>query len=156
MATAAFRHLWAATFLLIAMSLFSPQLDADGTVEGIPALTAPLLTPLQFDESQNARVEGRLAGKAFHEYTFTARKGQHVALVLLSDVADWIAIKLLSPVFATAPAMRPVVYTNFIDGSTSWQGVAPDSGIYTVRLALLHADAKRASQVEYELDVVLK
>ena len=62
----------------------------------------------------------------------------------------------LATAVASQPSMRPAVYSNFIDGTTSWKGTAPESGEYTVRVALLHADAKRASKVDYELDVALR
>jgi len=146
-----FAHRYALLVLVLFAVLFAPEVQA-GDVSKVSFATSEL----QFDQAQNAKVEGRLIGTASHEYTFTARKGQQLALVVLSDVASWIAINLLPPAFASAPTMRPVVYSNFIDGTTSWKGVAPDSGTYTVRVALLHADAKRASQVDYELDVALK
>jgi len=149
-----FAHRYA--LLALFAVLFVPEVRAADLPKVLLTSASPATSELQFDQAQSAKVEGRLVGMASHEYTFTARKGQQLALVLLSDVAQWIAINLLPPAFASAPAMRPVVYSNFIDGTTSWKGVAPDSGTYTVRVALLHADAKRASQVDYELDVALK
>ncbi|HEY4370254.1 MAG TPA: hypothetical protein VGN07_23685 [Steroidobacteraceae bacterium] len=156
MAALIFAHRYVVLVLAIAIILFAPVAEAGEVTSAMLGTSLPTTSELQFDQAKIAKVEGRLHGKGFHEYTFTARKGQRVALMLLSDVAPWIAINLLAPLFSSAPDMRPVVYSNFIDGTTSWQGVAPDSGTYTVRVALLHADAKRASQVSYELDVALK
>jgi hypothetical protein len=147
-----FTHRYSLLILLLFTVLFAPEVEA-GDSSGTLLTTK---SELQFDQGKSAKVEGRLVGGAMHEYTFTVRKGQQLALVVLSDVAQWIAINLFPPAFSSAPGIRPAVYSNFIDGTTSWKGVAPDSGTYTVRVALLHADAKRASRVDYELDVALK
>lgn len=146
-----FTHRYSLLILLLT-ALFAPEVPAGDRSVALPVMRSEL----RFDQGKSAKVEGRLTGNAMHEYTFTARKGQQLALVVLSDVAQWIAINLLPPTFSTAPGMHPAVYSNFIDGTTSWKGMAPDSGTYTVRVALLHADAKRASQVDYELDMALK
>jgi hypothetical protein len=146
-----YAHRYSVLALMLVTALFAHE--ARG---GDIASILPNTSELKFDQDKNAKAEGRLVGKGFHEYTFTARKGQQLAIVVLSDVAPWLAIDLLPPVFASAPSMRPAVYSNFIDGTTSWKGTAPESGMYTVRVALLHADAKRASKVEYELDVALR
>jgi hypothetical protein len=118
---------------------------------------APIqVAELKFDGSRTARMEGRLVGPATHEYTFDARKGQKVELILSSDRSPWIGIDLLAPVFAATLKKPPTVYTNFIDGSTRWEGIAPGNGRYTVRLALMNSQARRAGRVDYELDVKLK
>ena len=113
-------------------------------------------TELKFDDARTARVQGRLVGPDKHEYTFTARKGQKVVLALSSDLSPWIGMDLLAPVFAATVKDAPAVYTNFIDGSTRWEGVAPGNGQYTVRLGLLNAQARKNGRVDYELDVNLK
>lgn len=113
------------------------------------------ITELTFDDSQAAHVEGRLVGPDTHEYTFNARKGQKVVLALSSDLSSWIGIDLLAPVFAST-VKTPAVYTNFIDGTTHWEGVAPGNGTYTVRLGLLTSQARKVGRVDYELDVDLK
>lgn len=110
---------------------------------------------LQFNEEMAARVEGRLVGPDKHEYTFSARKGQKVVLELSSDLSSWIGMDLLAPTFAST-IRTPAVYTNFIDGSTRWEGVAPGDGIYTVRLELLNSQARKVGRVDYELEVDLK
>lgn len=111
---------------------------------------------LNFDDSSNARVEGRLVGPDQHEYTFSARKGQKVELAVSSELSPWIGIDLVAPVFAPTVKDVPAVYTNFIDGTTSWEGVAPGTGTYTVRLVLLRSEARAVGRVDYELDVKLK
>ena len=111
---------------------------------------------LAFDDSSNARAEGRLVGPAKHEYTFNARKGQKVELAVSSELSPWIGIDLVAPVFAPTVKDVPAVYTNFIDGTTSWEGVVPGTGTYTVRLVLLRSEAKAVGRVDYELDVKLK
>ncbi len=111
---------------------------------------------LAFDDSSNARAEGRLVGPATHEYTFNARKGQKVELAVSSELSPWIGIDLVAPVFAPTVKDAPAVYTNFIDGTTSWEGVVPGTGTYTVRLVLLRSEAKAVGRVDYELDVKLK
>jgi len=65
------------------------------------------------------------------------------------------AIDLLPPAFEARSKLVPV-YTNFIDGTPRWEGVAPGNGIYTVRLGLLGSQARRIGRVDYELDVNLK
>ena len=112
-------------------------------------------------------------GPGKHEYTFTARKGQKVVLELSSDRSPWIGMDLLAPTFSpaekTTPAKdentvvfaatlrnAPAVYTNFIDGSTRWEGIAPGDGTYTVRLGLLSSQARKMGRIDYELDVNLK
>lgn len=118
--------------------------------------TQTTVAELKFDAAKSARVQGRLVGPATHEYTFTAHKGQKVALALSSDLSPWIAINLLAPTFAPTLKSTPAVYTNFIDGTTSWEGIAPGNGTYTVRLGLLSSEARRVGRVDYELDVNLK
>ncbi len=113
-------------------------------------------TQLAFDEARSARVQGRLMGKDKHEYTFDARKGQKVVLAVSSDLSPWIGIDLLAPVFASTVKNTPAVYTNFIDGTTRWEGVAPGNGTYTVRLGLLRSQAQKVGRVDYELDVNIK
>lgn len=113
-------------------------------------------TELTFDDSRLARVQGRLMGPGQHQYTFNARKGQKVVLALSSERAPWIGMDLLAPVFAPTLKSAPPVYTNFIDGSTRWEGVAPGNGTYTVRLGLLNSQARKVGRVDYELDVNLK
>jgi len=120
-----------------------------------PSANKPSAMELKFDETSSARVEGQLAGPRAHEYTFSARKGQKVMLALSSDLSPWIGMDLLAPVFA-ATLKAPAVYTNFIDGSTRWEGTAPGNGTYTVRLGLLTARAKKAGRIDYELDVNIK
>ena len=81
------------------------------------------------------------------------------ATTLLSmhwGLSPWIGIDLLAPVFAPTVKSSPAVYSNFIDGTTSWEGVAPGNGTYTVRLVLLRSQAKQIGKVDYELDVDLK
>lgn len=104
---------------------------------------------LKFDTAPSVLVRSRLIGPATHEYTFEARKGQRVALMLTSDWAQLIGIDLLSAGVDTA------VYTNFIDGSTAWHGVAPGNGTYTVRLAFLRSESRRSGLVDYALEVKL-
>ena len=113
------------------------------------------ITRLEFNEAKAARVEGRLVGPDTHEYTFNARKGQKVVLALSSDLSSWIGMDLLAPTFA-ATVRTPAVYTNFIDGSTHWEGVAPGDGLYTVRLGLLSSQARKVGRVDYQLEVDLK
>ncbi|HKE96260.1 MAG TPA: hypothetical protein VKB34_18265 [Povalibacter sp.] len=111
---------------------------------------------LKFADGKTARVQGRLVGPDTHEYTFNARKGQKVALAVSSELSPWIGIDLLAPVFAPTVKTGPAVYTNFIDGTTRWEGVVPGNGTYTVRLGLLRSDARKVGRVDYELDVNLK
>lgn len=113
-------------------------------------------TELKFDDTRKARVAGRLVGTGTHEYTFNARKGQKVVLSLSSELSPWIGMDLLAPVFAATLKEAPAVYTNFIDGSTRWEGVAPGNGLYTVRLGLMNSQARKVGRVDYELDVNLK
>lgn len=115
-----------------------------------------IVAELKFDQEKSARVQGRLVGPATHEYTFTAHKGQKVALAVSSDLSPWIGINLLPPVFAATARNIPAVYTNFIDGTTRWEGVAPGNGTYTVRLGLMNSQARSVGRVDYELDVNLR
>lgn len=111
---------------------------------------------LAFDDARSASVQGRLVGKDKHEYTFDARKGQKVVLEVSSDLSSWIGIDLLAPVFASTVRTAPAIYTNFIDGTTRWEGVAPGNGTYTVRLGLLRSQVQKVGRVDYELDVNIK
>ena len=120
------------------------------------AVKVPQITELSFDDAASARVQGRLVGKDKHEYTFNARKGQKVVLAVSSDLAPWIGIDLLAPTFASTVQNAPAIYSNFIDGTTRWEGVAPGSGTYTVRLGLLRSQAQKMGRVDYELDVNIK
>jgi hypothetical protein len=113
-------------------------------------------TQLAFDDARSARVQGRLVGKDKHEYTFDARKGQKVVLAVSSELSPWIGIDLLAPVFASTVKTAPAIYTNFIDGTTRWEGVAPGNGTYTVRLGLLRTQVQKVGRVDYELDVNIK
>ena len=113
-------------------------------------------TQLAFDDARSASVQGRLVGKDKHEYTFDARKGQKVVLEVSSDLSSWIGIDLLAPVFASTVKTAPAIYTNFIDGTTRWEGVAPGNGTYTVRLGLLRSQVQKVGRVDYELDVNIK
>lgn len=125
-------------------------------------VAAPSLPPaaeLKFDDERLARVEAMLAGKRSHEYSFDARKGQRIELTLTSDQASWIGLDLREapPVASTASfADGTPVFTNFIDGSTRWEGVAPASGTYTVRVGLLNAQARALDGVDYQLAVNIK
>lgn len=114
------------------------------------------VTQLAFDDARSASVQGRLVGKDKHEYTFDARKGQKVILEVSSDLSSWIGIDLLAPVFASTVRTAPAIYTNFIDGTTRWEGVAPGNGTYTVRLGLLRSQVQKVGRVDYELDVNIK
>jgi hypothetical protein len=122
---------------------------------------APSAASLRFDDERIARVEAMLAGKDRHEYSFDARRGQRIALILSSERASWIGMDLVAaPVFASthrpAAANSPAVYTNFIDGSTRWEGVVPADGTYTLRVGLLNAQARELDGIDYQLDVNLK
>ena len=128
-----------------------------------PALATPHAvnpaTELKFDDERIARVEGMLVGKERRAYSFDAQKGQRVVLTLSSDRSSWIGMDLVAtPVFASAhrDAASPTVYTNFIDGSTTWEGVVPADGSYTLRLGLLNAQARKVGRVDYAVDVNLK
>lgn len=118
----------------------------------------PSPTELEFGDARLARVEAMLAGKTSHEYSFDARKGQHIELTLSSDHASWIGLDLQAAplAFASSGYDRASVYTNFIDGSTHWAGRVPANGTYTVRVGLLHAQARELDGVDYQLDVNLK
>lgn len=143
---------------LSAVALLSAQpADAQNKDEAelLPFVVELTTAELQFDGAKSARVQGRLVGPATHEYTFSARKGQKVALALSSELSPWIAINLLPPTFEAKSKAAPV-YTNFIDGTTRWEGIAPGNGTYTVRLGLLSSQARRVGRVDYELDVNLK
>ncbi len=145
-----------AAFLVLAMGSLPVRADeavsarVDSKVDSNPA------TQLAFDDASSARVQGRLVGKDKHEYTFDARKGQKVVLAVSSDLSPWIGIDLLAPVFASTVKNTPKIYTNFIDGTTRWEGVVPGSGTYTVRLGLLRSQAQKVGRVDYELDVNIK
>ncbi|MFL6618598.1 MAG: hypothetical protein ACJ8MH_08350 [Povalibacter sp.] len=121
---------------------------------------APIATPsteLKFGDERIARVQGMLVGKERREYSFDARKGQRIALTLSSDRSPWIGMDLMAaPVFVATHNNSPAVYTNFMDGSTSWEGVVPANGSYTLRLGLLNAQARKAGRVDYQLDVNLR
>lgn len=144
-----------ATILLVTAIAPGGALAADdGKAENTKAPIT--VAELKFDQQKNARVQGRLVGPATHEYTFNARKGQKVALAVSSDLAPWIGINLLPPVFTSTLKNTPAVYNNFIDGTTRWEGVAPGNGTYTVRLGLMNSQAKSVGRVDYELDVNLK
>ena len=128
-----------------------------------PALATPHAvnpaTELKFDDERIARVEGMLVGKERRAYSFDAQKGQRVVLTLSSDRSSWIGMDLVAtPVFASAhrDVASPTVYTNFIDGSTTWEGVVPADGSYTLRLGLLNAQARKVGRVDYAVDVNLK
>lgn len=144
----------AIAILLIAGGAGSVTGAADETL--YKAQASITVAELKFDREKSARVQGRLVGPATHDYTFTVRKGQKVALAVSSDLSPWIGINLLPPVFAATIKNVPAVYTNFIDGSTRWEGVAPGSGTYTVRLGLMNSQARSVGRVDYELDVNLQ
>ena len=133
-----------------------PAAADDKVVENPPIDKSLRTAELNFDEAASARVQGRLVGKDKHEYTFNARKGQKVVLAVSSDLAPWIGIDLLAPVFASTVKNTPAIYSNFIDGTTRWEGVAPGNGTYTVRLGLLRSQAQKVGKVDYELDVNIK
>jgi hypothetical protein len=118
----------------------------------------PAATHLKFDDERLARVEAMLAGKERHEYSFDARKGQHIAVTLSSDRSSWIGMDLVAvpPVFAASYKDGAALYTNFIDGSTQWEGVVPADGTYTLRVGLLNAQARKLDRIDYQLDVNLK
>lgn len=142
-----------AILLLMAVAV-SEALAADQAAD---QTKAPItVEELKFDQEKSARVQGRLVGPATHEYTFSARKGQKVALEVSSDLSPWIGINLLPPVFASTVRNIPAVYTNFIDGTTRWEGVMPGNGTYTVRLGLMNSRARSIGRVDYELDVNLQ
>lgn len=113
------------------------------------AADAPKKIELKFDEARSALVHSRLAGPYAHEYTFDARRGDVLALTLDSDWSSLVAIYLLPP------GVETPIYTNFIDGTTRWQGIAPGNGTYTVRLVFLRAESKRNGLVDYDLQVRL-
>lgn len=148
----AFRGLGVA--ITVAVVGWSFQARADEKAEIDP--NSSKATQLTFDDARSARVQGRLVGKDKHEYTFDARKGQKVVLAVSSELSPWIGIDLLAPVFASTVKNTPAIYTNFIDGTTRWEGVAPGNGTYTVRLGLLRSQAQKIGRVDYELDVNIK
>lgn len=132
------------------------------TPSAAEVVTAPSPAPaaeLKFDDERLARVEAMLAGKDSHEYSFDARRGQRIELTLSSDQASWIGLDLReAPPVASAAAFADGtrIYSNFIDGSTRWEGVAPASGTYTVRVGLLNSQARALDGVDYQLAVNLK
>ncbi|HMN43990.1 MAG TPA: hypothetical protein PKE27_05430 [Povalibacter sp.] len=148
----AFRGLWVA--ITVAVVGWSFQVRADD--QAADDADSSKATQLTFDDARSARVQGRLVGKDKHEYTFDARKGQKVVLAVSSDLSPWIGIDLLAPVFASTVKNAPAIYTNFIDGTTRWEGVVPGNGTYTVRLGLLRSQAQKVGRVDYELDVNIK
>lgn len=109
--------------------------------------SGPKKAELKFDEARSALVHNQLAGPYAHEYTFDAKKGEALALTLSSDWSQLVAIYLLPP------GVETPIYTNFIDGTTRWQGVAPGNGTYTVRLVFLRLESKRNGLVDYDLQV---
>jgi len=148
----AIRWLGVATVAAVVGLSFAVQAD-DKADDDKQSSTA---TQLTFDDARSARVQGRLVGKDKHEYTFDARKGQKVVLAVSSELSPWIGIDLLAPVFTSTVKSAPKIYTNFIDGTTRWEGVAPGNGTYTVRLGLLRSQAQKVGRVDYELDVNIK
>lgn len=155
--TAGYSRSWSIALLLIAgiaaVVAGGETVAADEAVKTKASIT---VAELKFDREKSARVQGRLVGPATHDYTFTAHKGQKVALAVSSDLSPWIGINLLPPVFAATVKDVPAVYSNFIDGSTRWEGVAPGNGTYTVRLGLMNSQARSIGRVDYELDVNLQ
>lgn len=152
---------WSMGFVVAAGLVAAGVLGVAGAQEKVAfvqekARSEVRIAELAFDDAKRARVQGRLVGPDKHEYTFDARKGQKVKLSLSSELSPWIGMDLLAPVFAPTVKDSPAVYSNFIDGTTSWEGVAPGNGTYTVRLVLLRSQAKQIGKVDYELDVDLK
>jgi len=131
------------------------QVTADMSADAMTAAVDDA-TELEFNGEKIARVQGRLVGKDKHEYTFDARKGQKVVLAVTSDLSPWIGIDLLAPAFSATVRDGPKVYTNFIDGTTRWEGIVPGNGTYTVRLGLLRSQVQKVGRVDYELDVDIK
>ncbi len=143
------------SILLLILAVVWSTASADDLSDDASPDDALQTVRLEFNEAKAARVEGRLVGPDTHEYTFNASKGQKVVLDLSSDLSAWIGMDLLAPTFA-ATIRTPAVYTNFIDGSTHWEGVAPGDGLYTVRLELLNSQARKVGRVDYQLEVDLK
>lgn len=148
--------MWRKTIPSLALVAAMMGMASAGAEDKTAVDTASKATQLAFDTAKSARVQGRLVGKDKHEYTFDARKGQKVVLAVSSEQSPWIGIDLLAPVFASTVKNTPAVYTNFIDGTTRWEGVAPGNGTYTVRLGLLRSQAQKVGRVDYELDVNIK
>lgn len=113
------------------------------------AADAPRKVELELDAARSALVHSRLAGPLTHEYTFDARRGDILSLAFDSDWSQLVAIYLLPPGVDTP------LYTNFIDGTTRWEGVAPGTGTYTVRLQFLRSESRRNGLVDYDLQVKL-
>jgi hypothetical protein len=147
---------WATTAQSTKPQLTTQQVPIHVAAKAETSKSHPI-SELKFGDERIARVEGMLVGKERREYSFDARKGQKIALTLSSDRSPWIGMDLLAaPIFASTYKDAPTVYTNFIDGSTRWEGVVPADGTYTLRLGLLNAQARKLDRVDYSLDVNLR
>jgi hypothetical protein len=105
---------------------------------------------LVFDADHAAHISDRLMGRAVHEYAFHAYRGQKISFDVESDLAHTFLISVLPPDIDTA------MYTNFLDGNTEWQGVAPGDGIYRVRVAFLRSEARASGRADYGLDLTVR
>lgn len=91
------------------------------------------------------QVKGALRGDQIKEYRFQAQAGQTFRLQTRSDRPQWLLLSLSSPGSETAD-----VFTNYVSGEMSGEGVLPSDGEYILRYLIRRPEARRGGQVSYD------
>lgn len=95
-----------------------------------------------------ARIEGRIKGYQVMDYVLAAKSGQYMNISM--------ATKNLAAYFnILAPGERDVaMFIGSIRGN-QYEGVAPASGTYTVRVYMMRSAARRKETARYQLEMII-
>lgn len=105
--------------------------------------------PVQFKKgSSSATLTGRIQGRQYVDYTLRGGAGQHVALKLEASSAS-AYVNLLPPGSPDA-----AMYIGQV-GDNRFEGLLPDDGVYTLRVYLVRAAARRDAATRYTLTIAV-
>lgn len=104
--------------------------------------------PVTFKAGENSTIiEGHLKGGETVDYVLTADKGQPLNISLTSKSA-WVNFNILAPGKADE-----AFFIGSIAGS-QYEGTAPESGEFKVRVYQMRSAARRGEQADYRLEII--
>lgn len=107
----------------------------------------PDTSPAKSANAQTRHCSGLIQGYETADYFFDAKQGQHLNISMASS-APAAYFNLLPPDGETA------LFNGSIRGN-QFEGAAPQTGRYTVRIYQMRAAARRGGQADYRLTIIL-
>ncbi|MFC1832102.1 hypothetical protein ACFL0S_08775, partial [Thermodesulfobacteriota bacterium] len=104
---------------------------------------------VSFERGKNsATIESSITGYAVVDYILGARQGQYMNVSMATDNgANYFNI--------LAPGENQIAMFNGSINENQYEGILPESGVYTVRVYMMRSAARRNETASYRLEMII-